>query len=72
MLHAIDLTVFNLVLMELRLTIAIFVLHFDVELENGQLGPYYKDAFVARRGSLHVKVKPVQKNNPRSQSWESY
>jgi hypothetical protein len=42
--------------MELRLIIAMFVWHFDVELENGQLELYYKDAFVARRGSLRVRV----------------
>ena len=50
----------RLALMELRLTIAMFLWHFDAEFaEVGKLEPYYKDAFVVLRGPLPVRIKPV-------------
>jgi hypothetical protein len=51
----------SLALMELRLVIAIFIWNFDVDfVENGQPEPYYKDALVAMRGALPLKITPVQ------------
>jgi len=45
--------------MELRLVLASFVWMFDAELaEAGQAEPPYKDAFVAMRGPLPIRISP--------------
>lgn len=57
---------FRLALMQLRLTVALFVWHFDAEFAGKQLAPpYYKDAFVALRGPLPVRISTVKRNGER-------
>ena len=54
----------SLALMELRMTIAMFVWHFDVEfIEEGQAEPLYRDAFAAERGPLPVRLTPVSQKS---------
>jgi len=49
-----------LAMMELKMILAMFIWHFDAEFaEVGQLEPYYKDAFVALRGPLPIRIKRV-------------
>lgn len=50
----------RLAMMELKMILAMFIWHFDAEFaEVGQLEPYYKDAFVALRGPLPIRIKRV-------------
>lgn len=59
---------FSLALMQLRLAVTLFVWHFDAEFaEKGQAQPYYKDAFVALRGPLPVRISVVKRNG----EWKS-
>jgi len=45
--------------MELRLVLATFAWTFDVEFVGGaQAEPYFKDAFVALRGPLLLRLSP--------------
>jgi len=54
---------YSLALMELRVVLATFALTFDVEfIEDGQPAPYFKDAFVALRGPLPLRLSPRFKN----------
>ena len=53
----------SLALMQLRLTITLFVWHFDAELEeSGETEPNYKDAFVAVRSPLLVRITPRKRS----------
>jgi hypothetical protein len=42
----------------MRLLLAYFVWYFDAELV-GHEAPVFEDRFVARRGSLEIRVKPA-------------
>ena len=50
---------FSLALLEMRLLLAYFVWHFDAELVSKE-EPTFEDRFVARRGPLQIRVKPVR------------
>lgn len=51
---------FSLAMMELRRVIAMFIWSFDAEFEtSGQSEPTYEDGFVAVRGPLRLRIKPV-------------
>lgn len=53
----------SLAMMQMRLIISMFVWNFDAEFaEIGQSEPYYKDAFMALRGPLPLKITPVKRN----------
>jgi cytochrome P450 len=48
----------RLAMMELRMSLAMFVWSFDADFaEVDQPEPYYKDAFAALRGSLPIRIK---------------
>ena len=49
----------SLALLEMRLLLAYFVWNFDAELVS-KVEPLFEDRFVARRGVLEIRVKPVQ------------
>jgi hypothetical protein len=53
---------YSLAMLEMRLLIAYFVWHFDAELYRKE-EPYFEDRFVARRGPLEVRVKPIRESN---------
>jgi len=49
--------------MQLRLAITMFVWHFEAEfVVTGQKEPSYKDAFVALRGPLPIRITSLKKN----------
>ena len=50
---------YSLAMLEMRLLIAYFVWHFDAELCRKE-EPYFEDRFVARRGPLEIRVKPIR------------
>jgi cytochrome P450 len=51
----------SLAMMELRRVMAMFVWHFDAEFEKpGQTEPTYEDGFVAVRGPLRLRIKPIR------------
>ena len=52
---------YRLAMLEMRLLIAYFVWHFDAELVRKE-EPYFEDRFVARRGPLEIRVKPIRES----------
>jgi cytochrome P450 len=52
----------SLAMMEMKMTLAMFIWHFDAEFaEIGQPEPYFKDGFLALRGPLPIHLKPVRR-----------
>lgn len=50
-------------MIEVRRVIAIFIWYFDAEfVEEGQAEPPYEDGFVAVRGPLRLRIKPVRRD----------
>ena len=51
--------------MQIRLIISMIVWHFDAKLaESGQGEPSYRDAFVALRGPLPIRVVAIKRDGP--------
>jgi hypothetical protein len=55
---------FRLAMMELRMIMAMFLWHYDVEFtEQKQMEPEYRDAFIAKRGP---PITPVDRSENKS------
>ena len=52
----------RLAMMEMKMTLAMFIWYFDVEFaEKGQPEPFFKGGFPALRGPLPIRITPVRR-----------
>ena len=61
-IHSLKCSDCRLAMLEMRLLIAYFMWYFDAELIEPE-EPLYEDRFVARRGALQIRVRPVREMN---------